>query len=58
MKLNIKLDYDEIQEVIQTKEKGLIIKFRNGDRLSWQNTPYSRKLIKHLKKNFAGEHLD
>ncbi len=48
------LVYEDIKEIIEPEEKGLIIKFNNGDRLTFKPSDYSKKLRKHLKKNFNG----
>lgn len=55
--IQIPLDYSAIEEVIEPKNKGLIIKFKNGDRLSFKPSSYAKKLRRHLKKTENGEHL-
>lgn len=56
--ITIPLVYQDINEIVETKRKDLIIKFNNGDKLTFKNDPYSKRLRRHLKKNFNGEHLD
>ena len=56
--ITIKLVYEDIKEIIEPEKKGLIIKFNNGDKLTFKNNEYSKKLRRHLKKNFSSEHLD
>ena len=54
----IPLIYSDIDEVIHKKNRDFVIKFKNGDKITFKKSEYSRKLRRHFIRNFTSEHLD
>ena len=56
--ITIELNYEDIYEVINDKHRNLIIKFKNGDRITILKSDKSKRIYRHLAKQFAGDHID
>jgi hypothetical protein len=56
--ITIDLVYAEIKEVISDKNRNLVIKFLNGDRITIKRSAKSKRIHRHLAKQFSGDHLD
>jgi len=54
----IDLVYADIEEVIRDKHRNLVIKFKNGDKISMQRNEKSDRIYRHLARQFPGDHLD
>lgn len=48
--INLKFSYEDIEEVIDKKDRSLVIIFKRNER--------TEKLKQHLKKQFPGDHID
>jgi len=56
--ITIELIYTKIKEVRSDKNRNVIIKFKNGDRITIDRGDESKRIYKHLAKQFTGDHLD
>ena len=57
--ITLKFRHDEIENVISDKNKNLIVRFKNGDEFTFQRgSEKTKKLKRHLLKQFSGDHID
>ena len=58
-KITVHLDihFEEIENLIRDQYRNTIIKYRNGDRLTFRGED-AKKIYKKLARNFEGEHMD
>ena len=55
--LKISVKYSDILEHTFTSKKTHVIKFKNGDRLTFVNG-IAKRTFRNLQRNFPGEHLE
>jgi hypothetical protein len=57
MAFEIRIEYEDIQELIRDKNRNTIIKLKDGGQIFLTGSE-ARRAYKKLGRNFEGEHMD